>query len=199
VEILIVALQATRRLAVRAAAAVLVGWASGLVWRCPAAAQTNDMEYAVKAAYLYKFAPFVAWPPTAFRSLSSPFTLCVVGRDPFGDVLDQVTSGQSVYGRPIVVRRLATVSRDTDCRIMYVAGSDIQPAPAALAAVRGLPVLTVTSGAGNSDAKGIINFVIQNDRVRFAIDEAAAAANGLAISSKLLSLAAGVTPRPVSR
>jgi hypothetical protein len=57
-----------------------------------------------------------------------------------------------------------------------------------------LPLLVVTSQAAEGH-KGIINFVIRDDRVRFEIDDAEAARRGLTISSKLLSLAVSVKPR----
>jgi hypothetical protein len=60
--------------------------------------------------------------------------------------------------------------------------------------VRGTPVLTVTDEAQGS-AHGIIHFVIRGNRVRFAIDDAAAAKNGMTISSKLMRLALSVRLR----
>jgi hypothetical protein len=39
---------------------------------------------------------------------------------------------------------------------------------------------------------GIIHFVIRGNRVRFVIDDAAAAKNGMTISSKLMRLALAV-------
>jgi uncharacterized protein DUF4154 len=158
----------------------------------PAArAQGNTLELAIEATYLVKFAPFVAWPNAA----SDPLVLCVAGDDPFGALLDQAVSGQRVNGRAIAVRRLPRVTRGSGCDILYAAGSPAQPAAAELASVRGTPVLTVTDSERGEGAKGIISFVLLDDHVRFAIDNAAAAENGLVISSKLLSLAVHPTPR----
>jgi hypothetical protein len=85
--------------------------------------------------------------------------------------------------------------RDSGCDMVYVAGSPAQPVAAALEAVRGTPVLTVTDSERYGGPAGIVNFVVLNNRVRFEIDEDAAAANGLVVSSKLLSLAVAVRPR----
>ena len=52
---------------------------------------------------------------------------------------------------------------------------------------------TLTIGEGRGPA--MINFVISNNRVRFAIDDDSAVKNGLLISSKLLTLAQSVKPR----
>ena len=62
----------------------------------------------------------------------------------------------------------------------------------ALQAVAGAPVLTVTDGP---EAPGVVDFVMDQGRVRFRLNDQTAADNGLTISSKLLSLAVSVTPR----
>lgn len=152
-------------------------------------------EYAIKATYIYKFAPFVEWPDAAFASPSSTIELCVVGADPFGTMLEQAVEGQRIHERPIVLRHVATASRDSGCHIMYVGGSPQQSVAEALGAVRGAPVLTITDAALDADAKGIIHFVVRDNRVRFDIDDHAASENGLVLSSKVLSLALSVKPR----
>ena len=156
----------------------------------PAAAQGGSMEYAVKAAYLYKFAPFVEWPPASFASPSSPFQLCILGRDPFGASLGQTVSGQRVDGHPVVIRRLERVDAASGCHILYLGVSRTQTALEALRVVRGAPILTVADS--DRDGGAIIKFVVKDNRVRFDIDTAAAAANRVTISSKLLSLATSV-------
>jgi hypothetical protein len=52
-------------------------------------------------------------------------------------------------------------------------------------------VLTVSDVRG----LGIINFVVKDNRVRFDVDDEAAAQSGLTISSKLLGFALNVKPR----
>ena len=158
------------------------------------AAEADSLEYAVKATYLYKFAGYVDWPPKSFAAPDSPFSLCIAGDDPFGATLDTAVQGQRIGGRPVVVRRLKTVGRDSGCQILFVGGPDPQRAQM-IDAVRGSGVLTVTEGADAGGATGIINFVIRDNRVRFDIDQEAAARNGLSISSKLLSLALNLRAR----
>jgi hypothetical protein len=161
----------------------------------PSRAQGESLEYAVKATYLYKFAPFVEWPPSAFPGGTSPLVVCVVGTDPFGPVLDRAVTGQHIGERPIVVERLAAYSPERACHVMYAMGSEAQSAAAAVDMARGHPVLTITDAARGSDARGVIHFIVQDNRVRFEIDDRAAAQNDLRVSSKLLSLALGVRPR----
>jgi len=156
-----------------------------------APARADSLEYPVKAAFLYKFAPFVEWPATAWGSATSPLTLCVVGDDPFGVLLDRTIQGQHLGAHPIVVHRLDRLAADSGCGIAYVGGSKTQSVAEALDAVQGTPVLTVTDEA-EGPAHGIIHFVVRANRVRFVIDDAAAAKNGMTISSKLMRLALSV-------
>jgi hypothetical protein len=155
----------------------------------PAPAQDNDLAAAVKATYLYKFAAFIRWPSPAAEFPGDVFPLCVVGtEDGFADVLEQAVHGQTIEGRPIVARSLSSSAAASGCAVLYAAGAG-PTAQAAIGAVHDKPVLTVTNSPNDSGPKGIINFVIRDNRVRFEIDEAAAAAAGLSISSKLLALA----------
>ncbi len=64
------------------------------------------LEYEVKAAFLLNFTKFIEWPAGAFASPDSPFTICILGRDPFGRALDQIVAGESVNGRKLAVRRV---------------------------------------------------------------------------------------------
>lgn len=165
-----------------------------LLWPFVVRAQENALESAIKATYLYKLGPFVDWPAGAAAD-AAPFQICVVGDDPFGDTLDRAVRGQALGARPILVQRFANAARSLPCHVMYLAGSATQSAAEALALLGNAPILTITDTARRSNAKGIIHFVIQDNRVRFEIDDRAAAERGLRISSRLLSLATAVRPR----
>lgn len=158
-----------------------------LLWALALPAQPQEpLEYAVKAAYLVKFPFYVEWPAPAFATPASPLALCIVGDDPFGRLIDDAAAGQQVHGRPIVVRRLASLPRDAGCHIAFLGSG------ARAESLRGSPTLVVTDAAGNG---GTINFVLSDNRVRFVVDDEAAGRNGLVVSSKLLNVALAVKPR----
>jgi hypothetical protein len=152
------------------------------------ASAAGSPEYSVKAAYLSKFGTFVQWPADTFPEPTSPLNLCVIGTDPFGSVLDEVAEGLQVGTHPIKVKRLASVDPHADCQIAFVDGNDQRAATQVVDALRGTRILTVTD-SGNESGAGIINFLIKDNRVRFGVDDEAAAKNGLTISSRLLMLA----------
>ncbi len=155
-----------------------------------APAAQSSLEQAVKASFLVKFAPFVEWPNGSFPANGRSFVICVSGSDPFGQVLDDVVRGQRVGGRPVAIRRLESGAGGANCHMLF-AGRSTDPGYAPFSALSGQPVLTVSDT--NSGVNGaMIRLVMQSGRVRFVIDDSAARANGLVISSKLLGLAVKV-------
>ena len=151
-----------------------------------------SLEYAVKAAYLPKFIPFITWPESAFASPAAPFTICVVGQNRFEDRLDKAAAEAHSGEHPVQVRHLA--APEPGCQLVFLtAGADAAQVQGALEGARGHPVVTVIDSG--LKAHGVISFVIQDNHVRFDIDDALAADGGLTISSKLLGLAHAVKPR----
>jgi hypothetical protein len=159
------------------------------------AARAQTSEELVKAMFFYRFASFVTWPEGVFAGADAPIVLCVMGADPFARTLRGVVAAQRVDGRSFEVRRLGDPNSARRCHAVYVAGFR---AADTVRAVRGAPVLTVTDGAIGDNVRGIIHFVIVEDRVRFHIDDARAAEGRLFLSSRLLSLAVSVRRRPAS-
>lgn len=172
----------TRATAAAAAAAVLL--CSG-----PAAAQPS--EVAVKAAFLPKFGGYVGWPAPARPGPGAPFTLCVVGSDPFGRAIDDAARGQRVGGHEVRVRRLPGADGAAGCQVAFVQGNGTASTASLLQALQGKPVLTVTDARAGPQ-QGMVHFVVAQGRVRFHIDEAAARRSGLSINSRLLGIALSV-------
>jgi hypothetical protein len=173
-----------------ARASLILAAATALLGAPPTHARAQTpLETAVKAAYLLKFGAFVEWPATAFDGPAGPVHICISGPDPFGALLDRAVEGQLIAGRSITVQRMDHVDKGADCHILFVAASPRQPVADALERVRGAPVLTVTDNGPDPASRGVIDFVLRDNHVRFRIDGRTAGEGGLAISSKLLSLA----------
>ncbi len=156
----------------------------------PAVAAEPPLEQAVKASFLFKFAPFVEWPPRAFPAPGSAFAICLLGDNPFGTLVDEIVRGQRIGGRRVLVRRLGGPGDAAGCQMLF-AGHSGDAGYAPWSGVAGQPVLTI-SDRSNGVPGAMIQFVNQGGRIRFQIDDGAAKANGLAISSKLLGLAIAV-------
>ncbi|HYD74205.1 MAG TPA: YfiR family protein [Candidatus Binatia bacterium] len=156
-----------------------------------AASQAQTADELVKAQFVYRFASFVNWPSGAFVSDQAPLRVCVVGADHFATVLSRAVEGQRVGGRGFEVRRVRA-AQARQCHIVYASGA---PTADALRAVRGAPVLTVTDATTSGDERGVIHFVVVDNRVRFHVDDALAAEGAITIDARLLSLALSVRRR----
>jgi hypothetical protein len=147
---------------------------------------TPPGEYQVKAVFLFNFGQFVEWPATVYDSPQAPFIIGVLGEDPFGGSLDQVVRGESVGNRSLVVRRFRSAREIGDCHILFIGRNEADQLRAALEAVRGRSVLTVTDIPGAEQLGAVIVLFNENNRIRMRINLAAAKASQLVISSKLL-------------
>jgi hypothetical protein len=158
------------------------------------AAGDGALELAVKAAFLEKFPLFVTWPSDAFGSPTSPFKVCIIGRDPFGILIDRVLAGQTAGQHAIEPQRMGAADATQHCNIAYIDEPDPHEEARQVAALAGKPCLTVTSA--DADAGSIVNFVVVDGKVRFEIDADGMRASHLVISSKLLHLATTVKGTP---
>ena len=147
-------------------------------------------EYQVKAAYLYNFAKFVEWPAESFSSASAPFEICIFGRDPFGEILQNLIRGKQVNGRSFRIRSGVAAS---SCHILFVSTSVTRQFETILQGLQGRSVLIVGESEGFVERGGMINFVLEGGRVLFEVNQKAAQRAGLKISAKLLSVAKPVT------
>jgi hypothetical protein len=154
------------------------------------AAQAQDVsDVQVKSAFLYNFARFVEWPHDAFAGPGAPITIGVVGNNHFARTLEQTVRGRQVNGRPISVKVLTTDGDLKSCHILYIQSSSDRRTSAILADTDSASVLTVGDSEHFAHIGGVINFFVQDSRVRFEINPDAAERAHLRISAKLLALA----------
>jgi YfiR/HmsC-like len=181
-------------------AGLVAAWLALLLWMAaclPATelhAQTQDslLEYQVKAAFLLNFTKFVEWPATAFAAPNAPITICVIGQDPFGAILDRTVEGESVGTHRIRARRLLPDDDLKSCHILFISQSERGQVAQIVSRLHDSSVLTVSELPGFADAGGMIEFLIEAGKTRFYINAATAGAAGLKLSSRLLRVAKGV-------
>jgi YfiR/HmsC-like len=152
--------------------------------------QNSPTEYQIKAAFIYNFTRFVDWPTQAFADASSPMTIGVLGKNVFGDNLQQAISGKTIMGHVLQFRQFDAVTDVTNCQVLFISDSEKSHLSRILSRLQGAYVLTVSENTEDFiGAGGMINLVIMDNKVRFEINNDAAKKAGLTISSKLLSLA----------
>jgi hypothetical protein len=164
-----------------------------------AATQVSE-EHQIKAAFLYNFIKFVEWPKDRFSGDKDPIVIGVVGKDPFGEVLDQVAQ-KPVKDRPLVIHRFPSVSSESadpvhpqldqirKCHMLFICPSEKKVNKRLTAAVEDVALLTVGDTPGFLEEGGMINFLVEERKVRFEIGLAKVRSAKLDISSQLLRLA----------
>lgn len=150
-------------------------------------AVSASLEYELKAAFLLRFANFVEWPSAVFANAGEPLVFGVFGNDPFGGALDEAAKGKIINGRRVLIRISADPAVLRTCHVVFFPASQMHRYTTAASSLS-RSVLTVGEAADFTDRGGIINFVMQDDHVRFEINSIAAASSHLKVSSRLLQL-----------
>ena len=152
-----------------------------------AAAQTATIT-AVKAAFLFNFANFADWPADSL-SPGQGLSLCVVGDSAVADALNETIKGRTVKGHELTVEVLKADGKIRACHLLYASGFDMTRITQLMQALKGASVLTVSDSDRFAESGGIAQLIVENDRMRFAINAAAADRARIRLSSKLLNLA----------
>jgi hypothetical protein len=155
-------------------------------------AQAPSLEYDIKAVFLLNFVRYVTWPPAHQHA---PFRVCVLPPDPFGVRLDAALAGERWQGAAMALQPLAAPADAEDCHLLYVPAAATARFLAARAQLARRPVLTVGETRQFLTSGGIIHLFVDENRVRFSINQGAADTAGLQISSRLLRLAREVIAR----
>lgn len=151
-------------------------------------ARAAPTEYELKAAFIYQIARFVEWPSSPAPATSAPLRLCVLGGNPFGPALETIR-GKPVNERKMEISLLDTNTDPRECNILFIASSAERHLERIAAISRGAGMLTVGDTQGFAQRGAMINFFVENGKIRFEINPEASQRAGLKISSQLLKLA----------
>lgn len=150
---------------------------------------SRSLEHKVKAAYLFNFAKYVEWPPKAFANSEAPLALGVLGKDPFGPLLEETIAGRRVGSRPVTVSRSMRIEDLKHCHILFISSSEESRLEQILADLKESFTLTVSDIPQFYLHGGMVGFILENEVVRFDIDLDNAEQAGLKISARMLATA----------
>jgi len=150
------------------------------------AAVEPQAEYKIKGAYLYNFSRLVELPAEHFRD-DNRYNLCIVGVDPFGDILAPLRQ-RRVDGRPLSLDYLRSKKKLADCEMLFIPRSEEHKLDNWLKLASAFSILTVSDINDFAHRGGMIGLVTRNNRVTFEINNLAAQRCNIAISAKLLEL-----------
>lgn len=171
--------------------AVVLAWALVGVSSLQAQ-QSKPTAYEVKAAYLYNFGKFVEWPAKVTAANNDSFSICVLGEDPFGATLDATITGETIDGKNVVAKRIPRPQDAVNCRILFIGSSEDSHLKEILMSLDKTNVLTVSDIPQFTRRGGMIQFIVEANRVRFEVNLTVAERAGLTVSSQLLKVAISV-------
>ncbi len=164
------------------------------LWACSSLAPADAVqvypESAVKAAFVLRFAGYVEWPQA--EAAADPLRIAVLGDPAIAAHLEGLAADRIIAGRVVQVRRVSSVAAAKDAQVLVMGASRPRPLDALLRPLAGSSVLVVTDEEDALQAGSVINFLREENRLRFEVSLPAARRMGLRISSELLSVAAGV-------
>jgi len=147
-------------------------------------------EQRVKSAFIYNFVKFATWPKNAFDKQDDPIRIGVVGDTRIVKPLAATLKDKVVGGRKLEVVIVSDIAKLPPIQVLYI-GSDLKGKVEAdlLGKLRKEPTLTVGDVEGFAKRGGVINFFIENKKIRFEINTNALKRSGVSLSSQLLKLA----------
>ena len=154
----------------------------------------KEIEHKLKAAYLFHFLQFAEWPDSVFENEKSPIILAVLGKDPFGKILDETVMSEKIGDHPIIIKRFQSFNQLDFCHVLYIGSSEKYTFRNILKHIGESPVLTISDIDGFSEQGGNISFYLEENKVRFAINMQTLKQADLKVSSKLLRLAKIINP-----
>jgi hypothetical protein len=154
----------------------------------------KEIEYRLKAAYLFNFIQFVEWPPEVFENEESPIIIAVLGIDPFGKILDETIQNEKIGNHPIVIKRFRYFSQLEFCHVLYISYSERGSIRSILNRIKDSSILTVSDINDFGSYGGNISFYLEENKLRFAINLQTLDQADLKVSSKLLRLAKVINP-----
>ncbi len=165
---------------------------------------TSSREYRVKAAFLYNFINFVDWPKDKLSKENNSISIGIIGKDPFGNAFEPIKNKQ-VKGKKVVIKRLDGYKELKDsgeqiksirlCHLLYICPSEKEKVREIIDLIKDHNVLTVGDTKYFLETGGIINFLLEDNKVCFEVNKTAAERAELKIRSKLLRLAKRVIPK----
>lgn len=170
---------------------LIVLLAAGAAW-----ARHAETGYDVKAGYLLDFGRFLRISGAATADHHSTFDICVLGHDPLGHLLDEAAASQQIDGRPVRAVRIGDAYAAKGCDIVFLSADEGDGIPLDLDAIGKADVLTVSDAEDFLKYGGMIQFVEEDNKVRFNVNLDAVNRTHITLSSELLRVAASIFGKP---
>jgi len=148
-------------------------------------------EYQIKAAILFNVLKFTDWP--AANAPSESLVVGIVGKDPFGGMIDKVFSGKKKGKSSIVIKRYPSLTGLTDSDLgeihaVFVTDGEIKGIGEMRAKLESAGILIIGESDGSA-ANGHVAIPVKKGKVKIQVNKGLLEAAGFKMKSKLLQSA----------
>lgn len=149
-------------------------------------------EHHLKAAFTFNFMKFVEWPADRPSDATSSWIIGVTRPGPIVAALEEAVKNRRIKDHALIVKTVTTMEEAQRARLLFFVNPYDDQGSSLLAAVADAGVLTIGESEDFATAGGIINFLPEDDRMRFEINLDAAGRARLKISAHLQTLAKSI-------
>lgn len=141
-------------------------------------------ESALQAALLYNFAVYTEWPGVAAEKIE----FCIMASQPVLEALGRLQH-KKIKGRALELKTITTLAQLASCQVLFIGPSEQKQIRTISQLMAAAPLLLVAE-EDDFDLKDIVIALRKQDgRYSFKINQTAAQARSLTLSSRLLKLA----------
>ena len=134
-----------------------------------------------QAVFMYNFTRYIEWP-----TAKQPLVIGVMGNSP---VLLELERSAKTKGDAFRVVKVATMDEVDKCDMIFLPKEQSRNLSLVVKKTQGKSILIVTEDAELASRGANISFYVENDKLRFIINQEATNSRDIQVSSKLLAMA----------
>ena len=147
-------------------------------------------EYLMKAGFIEKFTRFIQWPNDSVQADTiNPFIITVLGENTFDGTLNEFYSDTKIKKRNVVINYISNIDELGHSHILFISGSSKNNLEQILNIANQHAILTISETKGFAKKGVLINFYLEQNKIRFEINQKAFKDSGLKVSHMLLKIA----------
>lgn len=147
-------------------------------------------DYRFHSIFIYNFTKYIQWPA---QQQTGDFVIGVLGNATnVVEELSKITANKTVGSQKIVVKKFKSAAEASACHILFIPSSGSHNFDDAQNILKGKPTLVITEKSGLAQKGSGINFILQDNKWKFELNEAATQSSGLKVSRELAQMAISV-------
>lgn len=145
--------------------------------------QTEVEEYNLKAVFIYNFTKYINVDSFA---PGSEFVIGILGDSPISEPLAEIAQTKTVNGKKIIIQQFSTPQQISFTNVLFISKLNTYSVSAILQRVAAKGTLTIAEEEGMAKKGVAMNFVIEDNKLKFEANLKAISSSGLKASSDLL-------------